>query len=92
LQLDEIHSNRCFLITRDNFNFFDLAENKTVETLNFNKLLVSYNSQVNSASNKTEYNKLSASIPIKICSDVSKIDPNQVTLITNLSKINCKFI
>ena len=80
MQLEENHDGKCFIITKDDFNVFDLAHNKLVETLNFNKLLASLNNnEVNSSSpNKIDFNDKSTSNPIKICSDVSKIDPNQV--------------
>ncbi len=83
LQLDESNDGKCFLITKDNLNVFDIAANKTFETLNFKKLLASFynNNQVNSGSAKTagiDFSDKKTSNPIKICSDVSKIDQNQV--------------
>lgn len=84
LQLDEYQHGKCFLITKDNFNAFDLGQNKIIETLDFKKLLASYNNNnnknINSGiSSKTDLSEKSTPNPIKICSDVSKIDPNQVT-------------
>ncbi len=85
MQLDDSNDGKCFLITKDNFNVFDIAANKTLETLNFKKLLASFynknNYQVNSGSAKTagiDFSDKKTSNPIKICSDVSKIDQNQV--------------
>lgn len=74
MQIDQNYQNKCFIITKDNFNLFDLEENKIIETLNFNKLIDLYQKQAN----YSNFNNKIYSNPVKICSDISKIDPNQV--------------
>lgn len=72
---DENSDNKCYIINKDNFNIFDLNQNKIVHSLCYKKML--NNEMMNSIQNNLDLNELNSN-PIKICSDFSNIDSNQV--------------
>ena len=73
MKIPEKNDELIYLIGKDEFSLFDVSRNKLVE--NFN-----YKSSLNTEKNLNLFEE-SNSQPMKICSDISKIDSNQVFII-----------
>jgi hypothetical protein len=71
VKIPEKNEELIYLIGKNEFSLFDISRNKIIENLNYSEINKSFN-EVKKEANKNNNQ------PMKISSDISKIDSNQV--------------